>query len=148
MRPGRSQIAKSLKGIQGAPGGWRGILPSWMLKAGNLFFDPRSNAIDLVAELKARCSSVSVLMSSIHDETRYAQRSLEAGASGYIDKQEASLEMVNAIRCVLAGGIYLSQRMAEQLRRCGATAPGGLSSDTTGSPAPDPPICDGSGAKA
>lgn len=76
-----------------------------------------SNGIDLIAELKERYSSIRVLVSSIHDESLYAQRSLDAGASGYVEKQEASLEMITAIRCVLAGGVYLSQRMTEHLHR-------------------------------
>lgn len=53
----------------------------------------------------------------MHDETLYAERSLRAGASGYINKQEATREILTALRHVLEGRLYLSDRMSERLIR-------------------------------
>ena len=75
------------------------------------------NGINLISELKARNSSVRMLVSSMHDETLYARRSLKAGAMGYVNKQEASSRIVGAIRSILSGRIYLSERMSDRLLR-------------------------------
>jgi DNA-binding NarL/FixJ family response regulator len=75
-----------------------------------------SHTRQAVAEIREKFESVLMLVSSIHDETLYVRRALDAGAAGYIDKQEASLGMINAIHCVLAGDTYLSERMARRVR--------------------------------
>jgi DNA-binding NarL/FixJ family response regulator len=51
----------------------------------------------------------------MHDEDLYAERALRAGARGYITKNEASSEVVKAIRCVLEGEIYASHRVTARL---------------------------------
>jgi DNA-binding NarL/FixJ family response regulator len=48
----------------------------------------------------------------MHEETLYAERALRAGALGYITKEEATVNILSAIRRVLAGQVYLSARMA------------------------------------
>jgi len=73
------------------------------------------NGLELVRDIRARHSSLPILVLSIHDETLYAGRALRAGASGYIMKEEAAEEVVAAIRCVLAGEIYLSKNMASRM---------------------------------
>ncbi len=56
-----------------------------------------------------------MLVASMHDETLYAERVLAAGARGYINKQEAQERIIQAVRQVLAGKVYLSQQMTERL---------------------------------
>jgi DNA-binding NarL/FixJ family response regulator len=51
----------------------------------------------------------------MHDEDLYAERALRAGAKGYISKNEASKEVIKAIRCVLAGEVYVSHQMNAKL---------------------------------
>jgi len=73
-----------------------------------------SNGIELIKSIKAH-HNVPVLVVSIHDEALYAERALRAGAKGYIMKQEATEKMLTAIRRVLSGEIYLSDKMGERL---------------------------------
>ncbi len=75
------------------------------------------NGIDLIKRIKARDPSARMLVSSMHDEALYAERALHAGAAGYINKQEATRKIVDAIRCVLGGGVYLSEPMAGRMLR-------------------------------
>jgi DNA-binding NarL/FixJ family response regulator len=53
---------------------------------------------------------VRILVISQHDESLFAERSIRAGASGYVMKQEATNEVITAIRTVLAGDLYVSRR--------------------------------------
>ena len=75
----------------------------------------RGNGIELTKCLKARHPNVKVLISSMHDESLFAERALRAGALGYINKQEATDKVVGAIRQVLDGQIYLSPEMTNHL---------------------------------
>ncbi len=70
-----------------------------------------SSGLELVKDLKAQGLDVPVLVLSMHDETLYAERVLRAGARGYISKHEASSTLLKAIRHVLGGEVYLSERM-------------------------------------
>lgn len=74
-----------------------------------------SSGIELLKNLKASYPEVRVLILSMHDELLYAERVLRAGASGYIMKQEATEQVLVAIRKVLAGEIYLSEKMNARL---------------------------------
>ena len=58
---------------------------------------------------------IPVLVLSMHEERLYAERVLRAGAKGFISKEESPAEVVAAIRKVLAGGIYVSQRVNEAI---------------------------------
>jgi DNA-binding NarL/FixJ family response regulator len=58
---------------------------------------------------------VAILVVSMHDETLQAERMIQAGARGYITKQEATRKVLEAIRTVLAGKIYLSSQMMLRL---------------------------------
>ena len=53
-----------------------------------------------------------ILVVSMHDESLHAERVVRAGARGYITKQEATRNILQAIRVVLDGGVYLSEKMA------------------------------------
>src|SRR5260370_24294865 len=70
-----------------------------------------SSGLELVKSIKALSIIVPVLVLSMHDQSLYAERSLQAGASGYITKHQATEEVLSAIRRVLAGEIYLSEKM-------------------------------------
>lgn len=74
-----------------------------------------SLGIELIKDLQARYPEVKVLVVSMQDEMIYAERSIHAGARGYITKQQASRHVMKAIRQVLAGGIYLSEAMTHQV---------------------------------
>ena len=70
-----------------------------------------SNGLELLKNLKAHQISSNILVLSMHAEEIYAERSLRAGARGYITKNEASSEVVHAIRQVMAGHLYVSQSL-------------------------------------
>ena len=70
------------------------------------------DGIELIEYLKSRWPSIKILVSSSHDEETFAGRVLRAGAMGYISKREAMLKIVEGIRQVLGGEIYLSPHMA------------------------------------
>ena len=73
------------------------------------------SGLDLIERIKSRYKDVLMLVASMHDEILYAERVLTAGARGYINKQEAQDSIVKAIRHVLGGRVYLSQRMTDRL---------------------------------
>ena len=70
-----------------------------------------SSGLELVKSIKALSIVVPVLVLSMHDESLYAERALRAGATGYITKHQATEEVLLAIRRVLSGEIYLSEKM-------------------------------------
>ena len=76
---------------------------------------PDGNGLELVKRLQARYPDIPILVSSMHDENLFAERALRAGAKGYINKKEAAARVLDAIREVLKGKIYVSQRMTERL---------------------------------
>jgi DNA-binding NarL/FixJ family response regulator len=73
------------------------------------------SGLDLIEHIKSRDRNILMLVASMHDETLYAERVLAAGAHGYINKQEAQENIIQAIRQVLNGKVYLSQHMTERL---------------------------------
>jgi DNA-binding NarL/FixJ family response regulator len=75
----------------------------------------RKSGLDLASSIHAAHREVKVLIVSMHDEIIYAARALKAGAQGYVMKQEPASVMLEAIRTVLAGEIYLSGAMRERL---------------------------------
>jgi DNA-binding NarL/FixJ family response regulator len=84
------------------------------------------SGLDLVKAVKADHGGPPVLVLSMHDETVQAERALRAGARGYVMKQEATGTILTAIRRVLAGHIYLSDRMSGKLLgKLAGAAPGG-----------------------
>lgn len=87
------------------------------------------SGLDLIKEIKVRHGSKPVLILSMHDETVQAERALRAGARGYVMKQEATGTVITAIRQVLAGHIYLSDRMSSKLLgKLAGNAAGGTAS--------------------
>jgi DNA-binding NarL/FixJ family response regulator len=77
----------------------------------------QSNGLELIKDLKQRWPKLPVLVLSMHDEMLYAERSLRAGALGYITKEEATVNVLSAVRKVLGGEVYLSERMAGRVMK-------------------------------
>jgi DNA-binding NarL/FixJ family response regulator len=73
------------------------------------------NGLDLTKSLLALDPKLPVLVMSMHDESLYVQRVLKTGARGYLMKQEATERVVSAIRKILSGDVYVSDRMNEAL---------------------------------
>jgi len=73
------------------------------------------SGIELIEHIQARWPSVKMLASSAHDERVFAGRVLRAGAMGYVSKREALTKIVEALRQVLRGEVYLSPQMATVL---------------------------------
>ena len=73
------------------------------------------DGIDVLKAVRLRDSRVPVLVLSMLDESLYAQRSLRAGANGYIMKQEATEKVLIAIRRILGGEIYVSDRVSNSM---------------------------------
>ena len=69
------------------------------------------SGIELVKDLHAQHPKVAVLVLTMHDETMYALRALRAGARGYIMKAEATTKIIQAIRTVLEGRLYVSDKI-------------------------------------
>jgi two-component system invasion response regulator UvrY len=76
---------------------------------------PDRSGIEVLKQLRQEFPKLAVLMLSMHREDQYAIRSLKAGASGYLNKQSAPDELVNAIRQVAQGHKYISPALAQQL---------------------------------
>ena len=74
-----------------------------------------SDGIDLVKDMHNNRKDLPMLILSMHDEFLYAERSLRAGARGYIMKEEAMESVVFAIRQVLAGNLYFNDRVKEHI---------------------------------
>jgi DNA-binding NarL/FixJ family response regulator len=73
------------------------------------------DGLDLLKSIRTLYPHLPVLILSMHDESIYAERALRARANGYIMKQEATEKVLVAVRRILCGDIYLSDRMANKL---------------------------------
>jgi DNA-binding NarL/FixJ family response regulator len=82
------------------------------------------NGLDLVKNVKAVHPNLAMLVLSMHDESLYAERALRAGALGYIMKEEATEVVLTAIRRVLTGEVFLSERMKSRMLQQLATGKG------------------------
>lgn len=76
---------------------------------------PDGNGLELVKHLLARFPELSILVSSMHDESLFAERALKVGAKGYINKSATGDEVLKAIKKILNGKTHVSQQVAEQL---------------------------------
>ena len=70
------------------------------------------SGLELIKNIKASHPGVMVIVLTMHDEALYGERALRAGARGYIMKREATKRVLEAIRTVLGGKLYLSDKMA------------------------------------
>lgn len=76
---------------------------------------PDRNGLETLQQLKKEHPSLNVLMLSMYREAQYAVRSLRSGAAGYLNKQSAPDQLVQAIRQVASGRKYISPELAEEL---------------------------------
>ena len=71
-----------------------------------------SNGLDLVKQLQEQAPQVKVLVLSMHEESLYGERALLAGARGYLTKHQSSMEVIQAINQIVAGGACVSEAKA------------------------------------
>jgi DNA-binding NarL/FixJ family response regulator len=76
---------------------------------------PGKSGIELIKQVRAEKPRLRILVLTMHEERQYAIRAIRAGASGYLTKDSASRQLVEAIRKVAAGGAFISSEVAEQL---------------------------------
>ncbi len=74
-----------------------------------------TNGIELVKAIKERYPDTAMLVLSMHEESIYAERAIRAGAFGYVMKKEADDNIVNAIRTIIAGDLYLSNSLSKNI---------------------------------
>jgi DNA-binding NarL/FixJ family response regulator len=76
---------------------------------------PGMSGLDLIARLRKEFASLRVLVLSMHAEEQYALRAFQAGAHGYVTKDRAPAELVDAVAKVAGGGAYVTASLAEQV---------------------------------
>jgi RNA polymerase sigma factor (sigma-70 family) len=76
---------------------------------------PELNGIEAISQMLPRHPNIKVIVLSIHETKPYVYRALKAGARGYLLKETAGLEVVDAVRAVYSGDRYLSQRISDLL---------------------------------
>ena len=76
---------------------------------------PYKHGVEVLKQLKLNHPQISILMLSMHAEDQYAVRAMKAGAAGYLNKQSAPSQLVDAIRQVANGKKYISNELAQQL---------------------------------
>ncbi|HEU4620045.1 MAG TPA: response regulator transcription factor [Gammaproteobacteria bacterium] len=74
-----------------------------------------SDGLELIKDIRNKYDGLPVLVLSMHDENIYAERLLSSGANGYIMKQAAGDQLITALRRVLSGGIYVSERIGASM---------------------------------
>ena len=76
---------------------------------------PDKNGLELIKDIKAIRPQLPILVISMHEESLYAERALRAGARGYITKEEGGERLMRAVRHVLSGAIYVSDKMSARI---------------------------------
>ena len=76
---------------------------------------PGKSGIELIKQARGERPKLKILVLSMHEENQYAVRAIRAGASGYLTKESASRQLVDAIRKVASGGAFISAEVAQQL---------------------------------
>src|SRR5947209_231210 len=75
------------------------------------------SGLELVKDLEQRFPLVALIVLSMHDEALYAERALRAGAKGYVMKRESTKSILTAIRRVLSGDVYVSERVVSAMAK-------------------------------
>src|SRR5206468_5858073 len=75
------------------------------------------SGLELVKTLQTKCPQVTLIVLSMHDELLYAERALRAGARGYVMKRETTKDVLTAIRQVVGGDVYVSERVVNAMAR-------------------------------
>jgi two-component system invasion response regulator UvrY len=121
VRQGLKQILADTKDIVVAGDAENGADAIKLIRKGDcdvLLLDismPDRSGIEVLKQIKKESPKLAVLMLSMHREDQYAIRSLKAGAAGYLNKQSAPDQLVDAIRQVAAGRKYISASLAQEL---------------------------------
>ena len=76
---------------------------------------PGKSGIELIKQVRSEKPKLKILVLSMHEEHQYAVRAIRAGASGYLTKESASRQLVEAIRKVAGGGAFISSEVAQEL---------------------------------
>jgi DNA-binding NarL/FixJ family response regulator len=76
---------------------------------------PGRSGMELIRRVKTERPALRILVLSMHEELQYAVRAIKSGASGYLTKESAPGQLVDAIRKIAAGGAFISAQVAEQL---------------------------------
>jgi DNA-binding NarL/FixJ family response regulator len=76
---------------------------------------PGKSGIELIKQVKSEKPKLRILVLTMHEEHQYAIRAIRAGASGYLTKESASRQLLEALRKVASGGAFISSEVAEQL---------------------------------
>jgi two-component system invasion response regulator UvrY len=76
---------------------------------------PGMDGLEVVTRMSSYCPNIPVLILTMHDEEQYVIRAIEAGAMGYVTKQSAPEQLVEAVKKINAGGRYLTEKASEAL---------------------------------
>lgn len=121
VREGLRQILQQLEEvtlISEAQNGHEALVILKEIKFDILLLDislPDQNGLVVLQSVKSKWPSTNVLMLSMHPQEQYAIRALQLGASGYLTKDTASEELLQAVKKISGGGRYISQSLAESL---------------------------------
>lgn len=74
-----------------------------------------TDGLELIKQIKSIDDDIRILVISMHDDRVYAERALHAGAMGYVNKNEATDHLIGAIRQVLGGKVYVSEKVTERI---------------------------------
>lgn len=86
---------------------------------------PGLDGLEMIKRAKASYPDLAIIVLSMHEDILYAERAIRAGAKGYVMKSEASERIAQAVRAALAGGTFLSERVAHRLLNRYLSGPGG-----------------------
>lgn len=106
------EVSGQVSSAQGAIDFLKTQIPEMMIVDISL---ENSNGIELIKNILSLQPQINILVLSMHEETIYAERSIKAGAKGYIMKHKVGDELLKAIYKVLNGKTYLSEEMSEKI---------------------------------
>jgi two-component system invasion response regulator UvrY len=93
----------------------RALAEAWNVIISDISMPPGDSGLEAVKKIKAQTPGVPVIMLSMHAPEQYAVRAMQSGASGYLTKGAATLELVNAVNTVLSGKKYLTPEVVNVL---------------------------------
>jgi DNA-binding NarL/FixJ family response regulator len=76
---------------------------------------PDKNGLEVLKEIRNINTQIKILVLSMHPEERYALRAIKNGASGYVSKSSATVDLIDAIRKIMDGSIYMSKGLTKEL---------------------------------